>query len=97
MSNMDAFWNAQRAQSNAGLEAAGHRLGAGVGSPEEPALLSGSCYCGAVTVMALTPPFASGMCHCIDCRKWGGGMGQIATLFHDNVSRRSDTLTSAGT
>ena len=30
----------------------------------------GSCYCGAVEVTVVGPPFGSGYCHCESCRKW---------------------------
>lgn len=50
---------------------------------DAPELAEGSCYCGAVTVKATAPPAVTAICHCVDCRKWGGGVGQLANLFKD--------------
>merc|ERR1719191_2255201 len=43
--------------------------------------LKGSCFCGAVTVTCEGPPQSTLICHCTACRAWGGGMGQLATVF----------------
>jgi hypothetical protein len=46
-------------------------------------ITKGSCYCGAVKFSTKGAPIATVICHCESCRKWGGGMGQLATLFKD--------------
>ena len=33
----------------------------------------GTCLCGAVRVVAQTKSNSIGACHCVMCRKWGGG------------------------
>ena len=42
---------------------------------------SGSCYCGAVTVECSGAPVAKAFCHCVSCRKHGGGAGQLVVLY----------------
>ena len=35
--------------------------------------LSGSCLCGAARYTVLNQPVKGIICHCINCKKWGGG------------------------
>lgn len=36
--------------------------------------MKGSCYCGAITIKALSKPMSVGICHCAPCRKFGGSL-----------------------
>ncbi len=39
-----------------------------------------TCYCGDVKLKLTGDPMATPMCHCRDCRRWNGGVGQAAKL-----------------
>ena len=69
------FWSAQRASQAAGLRAVGAPSSSAAPAPAAAPnkLASGACYCGAVTVKATGQPVVKAICHCIDCRTWGGG------------------------
>src|SRR5215831_7472899 len=41
----------------------------------------GSCFCGAVEVVATGEPVAMGYCHCRSCRHWSAGPVNAATLW----------------
>ena len=41
----------------------------------------GSCFCGAVQIIATGTPFAMGYCHCNDCRHWSAGPVNAFTLW----------------
>lgn len=63
---------------------------------EPPELPEGSCYCGAVSVKATGQPVVSAICHCVDCRKWGGGMGQLVNLYkEDDVTVEGELVAHA--
>lgn len=47
---------------------------------EEPPKV-GQCFCGAVKVTCTGPPVAKAVCHCKSCRSWGGGAGQLVSLY----------------
>lgn len=45
------------------------------------------CYCGESSVTVQGDPSMQVMCHCIDCRRWGGAFCQAAKLYpSDKVS-----------
>ena len=41
----------------------------------------GTCFCGAVEVVATGEPAAMGYCHCRSCRHWSAGPVNAATLW----------------
>ncbi len=41
----------------------------------------GSCFCGAVRIVASGAPFVMGYCHCKDCRAWSAGPVNAFTLW----------------
>ena len=40
-----------------------------------------TCYCGAVKITVTGEPQVTPLCHCADCRRWNGGVGQAARLY----------------
>jgi hypothetical protein len=54
--------------------------------------VSGGCLCGAVRVEASGAPYRVGLCHCLDCRKHGGGLFYAAAIFpEDSVTISGET------
>eukprot|EP00930_Biecheleria_cincta_P104256 TRINITY_DN96457_c0_g1_i1.p1 TRINITY_DN96457_c0_g1~~TRINITY_DN96457_c0_g1_i1.p1 ORF type:complete len:453 (-),score=62.09 TRINITY_DN96457_c0_g1_i1:125-1483(-) len=51
--------------------------------------LVGRCLCGAVSVRTYGPPCAHHVCHCEECRRWTGSLGQLSVMY----SRRSVIVT----
>jgi len=43
--------------------------------------ITGSCFCGAVTIAVEGVPEAMGYCHCRSCRSWSGGPVNAFTLW----------------
>ena len=41
----------------------------------------GTCFCGAVEIVATGEPVAMGYCHCGSCRHWSAGPVNAATLW----------------
>jgi hypothetical protein len=41
----------------------------------------GSCFCGAVELVATGAPAAMGYCHCTSCREWSAGPVNAFTLW----------------
>jgi hypothetical protein len=56
------------------------------------AVLSGSCHCGAVTVMASVSPRVVSLCHCKSCRKITGSFGLHAFFREDDVKVSGDLV-----
>ena len=42
---------------------------------------AGTCFCGAVEILATGAPFTMGYCHCEDCRSWSAGPVNAYTLW----------------
>jgi hypothetical protein len=42
---------------------------------------TGTCFCGAVEVVATGEPEAMGYCHCASCRSWSGGPVNAFSLW----------------
>lgn len=53
--------------------------------------VTGTCLCGAVTLVAEGEPLRVGVCHCMDCRKHHG------TLFHSSAIFPAEAVTVRGT
>jgi len=52
-----------------------------------------SCYCGECKVTVKGDPAMQVICHCDDCRKWGGGVAQAAKLYPpDNVTATGEMV-----
>ena len=43
--------------------------------------ITGSCFCGAVTIAVEGAPEAMGYCHCRSCRSWSGGPVNAFSLW----------------
>ncbi|CAE7308527.1 unnamed protein product [Symbiodinium natans] len=56
-----------------------------------------SCLCGVVRVMILGEPLKTTLCHCQDCRKWTGSVGQMAVWYHREDVLCSGELAEFGT
>lgn len=41
----------------------------------------GSCFCGAVSLVATGEPVSMGYCHCASCREWSAGPVNAYTLW----------------
>jgi hypothetical protein len=46
---------------------------------------SGSCFCGAVELVAVGQPVAMGYCHCQSCRHWSASPINAFTLWKPNA------------
>jgi hypothetical protein len=46
---------------------------------------SGSCFCGAVELVAVGAPLAMGYCHCRSCRHWSAGPVNAFTLWQPDA------------
>ena len=44
-------------------------------------VFKGSCFCGAVTLVATGEPVTMGYCHCASCRHWSAGPVNAYTLW----------------
>lgn len=55
-------------------------------TPDAPdhAAFGGSCACGRMTYQCFTAPMAVAVCHCITCRKLGGGSYQCFAVIEAN-------------
>jgi hypothetical protein len=42
---------------------------------------TGGCLCGDLRIEAMGPPYRSGLCHCLDCRKHHGALFQAYAVF----------------
>ena len=49
--------------------------------------LSGSCFCGAVTLTVSGAPTAMGYCHCASCRSWSAGPVNAFSLWPPEAVR----------
>lgn len=59
--------------------------------------LTASCLCGDVRVTASGEPLRTGLCHCLDCRKHGGGLFHAFAIFPaDAVRVKGETGSYAG-
>ncbi len=47
--------------------------------------IEGGCLCVAVRVAARGEPKRVGLCHCLDCRKHGGGLFYAAAIFPEGA------------
>jgi hypothetical protein len=57
----------------------------------------GSCFCGAVEIVATGAPAAMGYCHCASCRKWSASPVNAFTLWAPDtvkVTKGGDMLRS---
>jgi hypothetical protein len=57
----------------------------------------GSCFCGAVEIVATGDPAAMGYCHCASCRKWAAAPINAFTLWPTTavkVTKGGDMLRS---
>lgn len=58
---------------------------------------SGSCLCGAVTLLARGAPDRVGLCHCRDCRKHHGALFHASAIFPaQTVTVQGDTHSYEG-
>ena len=48
---------------------------------------TGSCFCGAVEIVAEGAPEAMGYCHCRSCRSWSGGPVNAFSLWKPEAVR----------
>ena len=46
---------------------------------------TGQCLCGAVTYEVRGPLRDIFLCHCLECRRWGGHAGAFAATFNDDL------------
>lgn len=59
----------------------------------------GSCFCGAVRIVASGTPFAMGYCHCKSCRDWSAAPVTAYTLWQPSdvrVTAGEDKLATFG-
>jgi hypothetical protein len=50
-------------------------------------VFTGSCFCGAVELVATGQPNAMGYCHCRSCRSWSGGPVNAFSLWPPEAVR----------
>jgi hypothetical protein len=46
---------------------------------------TGGCLCGRVRIVASSPPYRVGICHCLDCRKHHGALFQAFAIFPEKA------------
>lgn len=49
--------------------------------------VTGSCLCGSVRIEMTGRPNRVGICHCLDCRKFNGGLFNASAIFPENAVR----------
>ncbi|MEW5863766.1 MAG: GFA family protein [Pseudomonadota bacterium] len=64
---------------------------------EKNASYRGSCFCGAVTLLATGAPVAMGYCHCASCRSWSAGPVNAFTLWKPDAVRVTRGAEHVGT
>jgi len=60
------------------------------------AVLSGSCFCGAVKFQVSGAPEAMGYCHCESCRHWSAGPVNAFTLWKPESLKVTQGAASIG-